>query len=245
MFHCSNEAAIVHAFACQSPFWALFVAKVLLQKAEIQLKRTTLKAPFSGRISSKSVDIGQFVSPGQSLATLYSTEAAEIKVPLESADLYWFHVPGFTPGKGRGARAVVEAHVAGRALTWKGRVVRSEGKLDERTRMINVIVRVEKPYAKKPPLAVGLFVAVTIEGRILANATIIPRSALQAGDVVWVIDDNRRLRFRKVQIAKFIDEGALISRGLSVGEIVVISPIKAVTDGMAVRVALAGEVDGS
>ncbi len=216
-----------------------------LQKAEIKLQRTKLKAPFSGRVSSKSVDIGQFVSPGQPLATLYSTEAAEIKVPLESDDLYWFHVPGFTPGKGRGARAVVEAHVAGRALTWKGRVVRSEGKLDERTRMINVIVRVEKPYARKPPLAVGLFVAVTIEGRMLANATIIPRSALQAGNVVWVIDDNRRLRFRKVQIAKFIDAGALISRGLSVGEIVVISPIKAVTDGMVVRVALAGETEGS
>jgi len=216
-----------------------------LQKTEIQLQRTELKAPFSGRVSSKSVDIGQFVSPGQPLATLYSTEAAEIKVPLESADLYWFHVPGFTPGKGPGARAVVEAHVAGRALTWKGRVVRSEGKLDERTRMINVIVRVEKPYAKKPPLAVGLFVAVTIEGRMLANATLIPRSALQAGNVVWVIDDNRRLRFRKVQIAKFIEEGALISRGLSVGEIVVISPIKAVADGMAVRVARAGETDGS
>ena len=216
-----------------------------LQKTEIQLKRTKLKAPFSGRVSSKSVDIGQFVSPGQPLATLYSTEAAEIKVPLESADLYWFHVPGFTPGKGPGARAVIEAHVAGRALTWKGRVVRSEGKLDERTRMINVIVRVEKPYAKKPPLAVGLFVAVTIEGRMLANATLIPRSALQAGNVVWVIDDNRRLRFRKVQIAKFIDEGALIRRGLSVGEIVVISPVKAVADGMAVRVALAGDSEGS
>lgn len=216
-----------------------------LQKAEIKLQRTELKAPFSGRVSSKSVDVGQFVSPGQSLATLYSTEAAEIKVPLESADLYWFHVPGFTPGKGPGAKVLIRSRVAGRALTWKGRVMRAEGKLDERTRMINVIVRVERPYAKKPPMAVGLFVSVAIEGRMLANATIIPRSALQAGNVVWVIDDNGRLRFRKVQIAKFIDEGALISRGLSDGEIVVISPIKAVTDGMAVRVALAGETDGS
>jgi len=48
-----------------------------------------------------------------------------------------------------------------------------------------------------------------------------------------------------VQIAKFIDAGALISKGLSHGEIVVISPIKAVTEGMVVRVALAGETDGS
>ncbi|MCK4535341.1 MAG: hypothetical protein KAT81_07370, partial [Syntrophobacterales bacterium] len=45
-----------------------------LKKAFLNLERTVLKAPFNGRVSKKSVDIGQYVTPGQTLARLFSTE---------------------------------------------------------------------------------------------------------------------------------------------------------------------------
>lgn len=78
-----------------------------LQKAQLNLERTELKGPFDGRVGQEKVDLGQYVSPGKVLATLYSTEAAEIVVPLENRYLSWFHVPGFTPGNhpGRSDRA--------------------------------------------------------------------------------------------------------------------------------------------
>ncbi len=205
-----------------------------LKKAQLHLERTELKAPFHGRVSQESVDLGQYVSPGQALATLYDTEAAEIIVPLENEDLSWFHVPGFTPGKGAGSPARVRARIAGQELTWTGRVVRAEGKLDERTRLVNVVVRVKNPYATKPPLAVGLFVPVEIAGRSLPNATVIPRSALRQGSVVWVVDKDNRLNFRKVEVAKRHQDEVVIQGGLKDGEEVVISPLKEVTNGMAV-----------
>ncbi len=208
-----------------------------LRKTLIQLDRTKLVAPFSGRVSAKNVDIGQYVAPGQALATLYSTQVAEILLPLENEDLSWFHVPGFTPGKGPGAVARVRARVAGQDLVWEGRVVRAEGKLDERTRMINVVVRVNKPYERKPPLAVGLFVRVEIEGRVLQNAAIIPRSALRGDDIVWVLDDEDRIRFRNVKVANTSGEGLIISEGLSGGDKIVVSSLKAVTEGMKIRAA--------
>lgn len=212
-----------------------------LKKALLNLERTELKAPFDGRVSEESVDIGQYVSVGQALATLYSTEAAEIVVPLRNEDLFWFHVPGFTPGDSPGSPAEVLVRIAGREQSWSAEVIRTEGKLDERTRMINVVIRVEKPYAKKPPLAVGLFVKVDIQGRILPNATIIPRSALHQDNVVWVVDEHGRLQFHKVDVARIQGDVVMVKAGLKDGEKVVISPLKVVTDGMVVRTKLVKE----
>ena len=207
-----------------------------LSKALLHLERTKLKAPFSGRVGEEKVDIGQYVSPGQTLGTLYSTEAAEIVVPLEGGDLFWFDVPAFTSKDGRGAPAVIRASLAGRELSWPGKVVRTEGRLDERTRMIHVVVRVDKPYARKPPLILGLFVTVDIEGRKIEKAAIIPRGALHQGNVVWVLDQESRLRFRKVEVARIQGDEVVVTEGLDDGEAVVITPLKAVTDGMTVRV---------
>lgn len=206
-----------------------------LSRALLNLERTDLKAPFDGRVSQESVDIGQYVAPGKSLATLYSTKAAEIVVPMEDEELFWLDVPGFTPGNRPGSRAVVRARIAGQEQAWSGKVVRTEGKIDERTRMINVVVRVEKPYAKKPPLAAGFFVTVDIKGHTLPNAAIIPRSALHQGNVVRVVDKGGRLCFRKVDVARVQGDEAVVRAGLNSGERVVITPLKAATDGMAVR----------
>jgi RND family efflux transporter MFP subunit len=205
-----------------------------LRKADLSLERTELKTPFNGRVSQEKVGIGQFVSPGQALATLYGTDAAEIVVPLEPGDLAWFHVPGFTNGNGSGAPAAVKALVAGMERSWSGRVVRTEGKLDERTRMINVVVRVEHPYASLPPLATGLFVSVEIEGKALPGAAVIPRAALREGGRVWVVEEGR-LRFRNVSVARIEGERVLVASGLSEQDQVVVSALSVVIDNMAVR----------
>jgi RND family efflux transporter MFP subunit len=236
----SNEDKKPPALVAKEPQLAAAKAgleadKADLRKALLNLERTKLKAPFAGRVGEENVDVGQYVSPGQSLGTLYSTEAAEIVVPLEGGDLFWFDVPAFTSTDGRGAPAVVRASIAGRELSWPGKVVRTEGRLDERTRMIHVIVRVDKPYARKPPLVFGLFVTVEIEGRKIENAAIIPRGALHQGNVIWVLDQESRLRFRKVEVARIQGDEVLVSKGLADGETVIITPLKAVTDGMTVR----------
>ena len=206
-----------------------------LQKAKLNLERTEIKAPFDGRVSEEQVDIGQYVSTGQPLATLFSTNQAEIVVPFQDEDLYWFHVPGFTPGDRPGSAVNVSARVAGRESSWPGRVVRAEGKLDEGTRLINVVIRVNKPYESKPPLAAGLFVTVEIQGRTLENAVLIPRAALRENNVVWVVDQNGQLLFRPVSVARLTPEAVLLEGGLKNGEMVVVTSLKAVTNGMKVR----------
>ena len=216
-----------------------------MKKAMLNLERTKIRSPFHGRVEWEDVDLGQYVRPGEKLASIFSTGSAEIVVPLENESLRWFHVPGFTPGNGPGAPAAIRARIAGRELSWKGRVVRAEGKLDEQTRMVRVVVRVDKPYIKKPPLAMGLFVSVEIKGYDVPDMAIIPRSALHQGHVVWVVDRDGRLHYRKVEVARIDGERVQTSSGLKNGEQVVISPLKTVTDGMKVRSLLQKEADHS
>jgi len=211
-----------------------------LKKARLNLARTEIRAPFNGRVSSENIGLGQYVSTGKTLATIFFTDAAEIVVPLEDSTLFWFHVPGFTPGDGPGAPARITARMAGRDLTWIGRVVRAEGKMDPRTRLINVVIRVNNPYQRKPPLAAGLFVTVDIEGQRLTDAVVIPSAALRENRMVWVVGDDGVLSFRPVDIARVTPNQAIIKGGLQSGEKVVTSPLRSVTDGMNVRVGSRG-----
>jgi RND family efflux transporter MFP subunit len=206
-----------------------------LRKARLQLDRTRLRAPFDGVVSEKQVDIGQYVTPGQVLATLYGTRAAEIVVPLPSRSLRWIDVPGFTSGDSEGSPGVVRAALAGAMRTWKAQVVRAEGRIDEKTRMINVVVRVDQPYAQRPPLAAGLFADVEIKGRTLDNAALLPRAALRPNAQMWVVDSDDRLYTRTVRVAHLTTDGVIVDQGLAAGDRVVISQLKAVAEGMVVR----------
>ncbi len=216
---------------------ALDGAKADLDKARLNLDRTSIKAPFDGRISSKSVDLGQFVAVGQKLARMFSVEAAEIMVPLEDVDLRWIEVPGFTSGETVESVATVIATIAGHDIERAAKLMRTEGRLDARTRMVNVIVRVERPYDERPPLVMGLFVRVEIEGVTLPGATWLPRSAVHDGDTVYIVDQEKKIRFRKVEIARYDRDEVLVGSGLESGDLIVISPMKIVTEGMNVTYA--------
>ncbi len=205
-----------------------------LEKAELNLARTTLRAPFDGRITRKAVDIGQFVAVGQQLGGMFSIEAAEIAVPLPQEDLEWFYVPGFTPDGAGENKVTVHAEMAGQNRTWEGKIMRSEGIIDQRTRMVKVIVRVERPYDTVPPLAMGLFAIVEIEGVTVPNTAWLPRSAVHENDIVWIIDGESRIRFRPVDVVRFDGDQVLVT-GIEDGELIAVSPVRIVTDGIKVN----------
>ncbi len=211
---------------------ALEAAQAELDKAKLNLERTEIKAAFDGVVVDESVGKTQFVAPGQVLATLYPTSCAEIPVPLEKDDLKWIDVPSITDEE-KCSKARVTADIAGKTCYWEGKVVRAEGAINPKTRMVNVVVRVDNPYNVYPPLAFGLFVKVSIFGHVLRHSAIIPRSALHMGSV-WIFDKGK-LRFRKVDVARSIGDKVIISSGLKDGDSVIISHLDAVTDGMSVR----------
>ncbi|MBS3731814.1 MAG: efflux RND transporter periplasmic adaptor subunit [Desulfobacterales bacterium] len=207
-----------------------------LEKARLNLRRTKIHAPFNCRVSAEQVDMGQYVSPGQALATVYATDAFEIVVPMEGRSLKWFDLPGFTTDGKKGASATVTAQVAGDRHSWEGEVMRVQGKIDPNTRMVNVVIRVPDPYASTPPLAPGQFAEVEITGQTIADAALIPVNAIRGENTVWAVNPvYDRLHIREVDIAYMDEQGAVVQSGLKDGEYVAVSSIKGVTEGMKVK----------
>jgi len=217
-------------------------AKAQLARAERDLARTRVIAPYEGRVRSERVDIGQFVNRGSTIATIYATDYAEVKLPINDEELAFLDLPlgpvtastSATPGTG----VTITARFAGVEHKWQGQVVRTEGELDPKTRLINVVARVDAPYASRadrPPLAVGLFVDAEIHGRQGRGLAVLPRSALRENNQVLVVDGDDRLQFRPVTVLRVVGEQAYVSAGLAEGERVVVSPMNNAVEGMAVR----------
>jgi multidrug efflux pump subunit AcrA (membrane-fusion protein) len=89
------------------------------------------------------------------------------------------------------------------------------------------------PNALPPP--VGLFVHAEIQGRPAENIVVVPRAAIRNASDVLVVDDDHRLRFRTVELLRVYGDEAFISDGLIEGELISISPLQAVVDGMRVE----------
>lgn len=222
----------------------LAASRAALDKAERDLERTEVRAPYAGRVRTKSVDVGQFVNRGAPVATLYAVDFAEVRLPLPDSDLAYFDLPvAYRGGNGavRGAAVNLSAEFAGKRHTWQGRLVRTEGEIDPRTRMVHAIARVADPYGvgkdkNRPPLAAGMFVEAEIEGDQVDNVFRIPREAMRGSDQVLVVDQNDRLRFRTVSILRTTRDHVVADGGLATGERICISPLQVVTDGMEVRI---------
>lgn len=213
-------------------------AKARLARAERDMARTRITAPFDGRVRSERVDIGQFVTRGSPVASLYATDIAEVRLPLHDEELAHLDLPLAGQDGGHEPIVILRAQFAGGLHTWEGRIVRSEGELDPENRMINVVAQVQSPYERsgdKPPLAVGLFVEAEIIGHQVDNVFVLPRSALQANEQVYVIGKDNRLQFRDVDILRVVGEKVYITGGFSRGETICLSTLSNAVDGMPVR----------
>jgi len=224
---------------------AVAAAKAAVERAERDLNRTEVRAPYAGRVRNKSVNVGQFVVRGIAVATIYAVDYAEIRLPLPDDQLAFIDLPLDYRG-GRSARTrlrvILRARFAGRVHEWDGTIVRTEGEIDPRSRMVHAVAQVKDPYGSagrgdRPPLAAGLFVEAEILGRRAENIAVIPRAALREGNHVLIVDDDERLRFREVQVLRNMRNEVYLSSGLAEGERVVVTPPASVSDGMRVRVA--------
>ena len=222
---------------------AVAAAQAALDRANRDLTRAEIRAPYAGRVQSKDVDLGQFVTKGNAVARIYAVDSAEIRLPLPDEELAYVNVPlSYRGTTGQDGPAVtISSNFAGRDYTWNGRIVRTESEIDPISRMVHVVAEVRDPYAQgddpsRPPLAAGMFVEAEIEGRTVDEAVVLPWAALRGRDQVLVVDDANRLRFRQVDILRSTTDTVVVSSGLAEGEAVCISVLDTVTEGMTVQI---------
>lgn len=212
-------------------------AKADLQSVRLNLSRTEIRAPFKGRVRTRDVGEGQFVSPGAMVGRIFATDIAEIRLPLTDRDLAKLGLPiafnetADTPGPA----VALSAEIAGGVHEWTGRIARTDGAIDPGTRQISAIAVVDDPYGAGAddgtPLAIGLFVSALVKGKNFDNAIVLPRSALYGRDKVFVIADDDTLTERTVSIVSSDRDSIILAGGISVGERVTISPLRGAGNG--------------
>ena len=219
-----------------------------LSEAELQLARTSLYAPFDGRVTMRHVDQGEFVTAGTRLGEIYSVDVMDVRLPMTNADL---RRAGLTLGyeasaSDSGIPVTLSADVAGTPAEWKGRIVRTDSRFDSNTRVLFAYAEVRDPFgagaSDGTPLAPGIYVKAAIDGQRLDNVIVIPRTALRGEDKVYLADGDT-LSIKTVSVVSSDRQHAIVQSGLTLGDTVITSPIRGVADGMKIQVVKPGEAN--
>lgn len=223
----------------------LKAAEANLLQAQIRRSRCELRAPFTGRLQTKLAGLGQTIQSGEKLAHIYSTDLAEIRLPLPTDQLAYLDLPLGAGGKPCGAaslpcpKVTLTADFAGSLQTWEGRVVRTEGKLDDSTGVLYAVAEIANPYTQKPdhpPLLSGLFVQAQVQGKELQNLFALPQNALNASQQAMLVDTELRLHIRHLDVLRNEPDRILVKGGLNAGDRIVTSGIQVPVEGMKVRI---------
>jgi len=236
---------------------ALARANALERSRHLDLERTEVAAPFDGRVLSEKVDPGDTVQPGKELARIYASDALEIAVSLTDRDIALIADPWATQTGGPGARAEVRVDFGGATYRWAAHIDRVESAVDSGTRTFNVVVAIDAPNARgaplgadaagappprgiaeaAPPLLVGMYASVEIQGRHEGRYAVVTRRALRDAGTLWLVDAEDRVSIRRVRLLSETENRAVVSAdGLPDGARVIVSDLKIVTQDMPVRV---------
>jgi RND family efflux transporter MFP subunit len=208
-------------------------AAAAVVKAQHDVERTKLKAPYQGLIKAKRADLGDYVSAGTPLADLWRSDIFEVRLPV-SLEQFAFIDVGAQP------EALLAAAAGPQAGEWQSEIVRTEGLVDPATRTVSLVARMTSP---SPPPLPGLFVHASVTGKLLKDVVTIPRRALVTSGRVVLVDPDNTLRFRDVHVAWSTADLAVIDQGLEQGERVCLTALAAVVEGMPVE-PIAAELSG-
>jgi len=232
---------------------ALASAQAELVSARRNLERTNIRLPYAGMVLSKDADLGQFVSPGTVLGVAFATDLAEVRLPLTDQDLAFVDMPDASAvsatGSGSGPAVSLTAIQKGKISNWNAQIVRSEGVVDERSRVTYAVAQIDDPYqleADGTPLPIGTFVSARIDGAANVDVIRIPRTALRGADQVLVVDNEYTIQIRTVDILRADNQYAYVRGGVTAGERITTTAIEAPTNGMSVRTAdmIGAETEG-
>lgn len=223
---------------------ALQSARAAVKRSELNLERTKIIAPYRGRVLNLHVGEGELVSSGTALADIYATDAAEISLPVKSGELALLNLQALgqhgvnTPLEG--ASEVVFRSQLTPGHKWYGELVRVSGAVDEESRQLQVVARVNSPFISNVSthganLHVGEYLTAEITGQVLKSVIAIPNTAIYQGRYVYVHREGKVYR-RDISIGWSDFERSIVKDGLQAGEDLVLTALGRVPSGTLVEI---------
>ena len=211
-------------------------ALAAVARADRNVGRTIITAPFSGMVRMESIELGAVLAPGSMVAEIYSTEELEVRLSLTLDDFAYLRRE--EDGTVRGEVRLIGT-IGSNRYEWPGEVVRVDGEINRETLSATVIVRIgeaeEGPaYLRRPP--VGLFVEAVVPGRDLEALAKIPRDALRGGKEILVIGEKNRLSIRTVRISRSDRSYVYVAEGVEDGEAVVTTRMSGAANEVEVQI---------
>ncbi len=219
-------------------------AEAEVTQAQLKLERTAIRVPYTGMVSTKAVDIGQYVSVGTNLGETFAIDFAEVRLPLTKRDLSMMN--SFSQAdREHHLQVTLLGSAHGTEKRWDARLARSEGVIDKVNRSLYVVAQVDDPYARNSgdrtnanPLLMGTFVTAIIDGKSIANVFAVPRHALLEGSKIALVDDDQRLRLKSIEPIYADKQFYYLSRdideGIDDGAEIIVSTIGVPIEGMKV-----------
>jgi RND family efflux transporter MFP subunit len=229
-------------------------AKAQIRRAERDLERTELLAPYDGQVLRQAVDLGQVVNAGTDLGEIFGIDAVEVRLPVPEREMTYLKMPEWHRGQERGvegAEVRLLAQAGGKGSLWVGRLVRVEGAVDEATRQTIAVARVDDPFGKRAdgqaPLKIGQFVEAEIVGTTLQDVLILPRTAVRAGnEIILITRENKLRRMTVTPLAgdlRHIVVSAATEKGPHDGDVLCVTPIPFPADGARVLPTIDGQTE--
>jgi RND family efflux transporter MFP subunit len=217
-------------------------AQAAVLRAERNLERTEIRAPYDAMIDSRNIGLGTFVSVGKQIGHLLATDIAEIRLPVADSEL------AFLNKQGVNAQVSLQGVYAGQKRQWQAIIKRSEGVVDSNSRMTYLVAEVKDPYqllksdTKKAPLRFGSYINAQIIGNQLAQATTLPRYLVIDGKVA-VLGEDSRLHYVAIDIIRQQGSEVIVANGLLDGNRLIVSALDYPIEGM--KLALETKEDNS
>lgn len=200
-----------------------------LAKAERDLSKTRVTAPFDGVVLSKAVDVGQFVVSSGQLGKIAGRSIGEVRLSLTDEDVERLNLLNINldtdvlPVKFFNTKGVLVAD---------GRLSRLEAGKDPRTLLNHVIAEIEQPLSKG--LFFSDFLQAEIEAKSLSKVFAIPIAWLMPDDYLGVYD-NGQLRLVQAKVLYRNEHFVYVKEGISNSDLIVTTPIQSAHNGMKLR----------
>ena len=213
-------------------------AEAALYRARQDLERTKVKAGFDALVKTKNVGLGQFVNMGSPVATLFGTSTAEVRLPIPDQQIAYLNLP--QQGDDKTYPDVRQSGVfAGEEKEWFGKLVRTEGVVEESNRLTYLVAQIDDPYglekSRETPLRYGTFVQAEIAGKERDGLITLPRQALYYGNKVLTLVNESEIELVEVELARTESNTIFISSGLEDGQEVITTPVQNPVNGMKVK----------
>ena len=210
-------------------------ARADVERAKLNLSRTTITAPFNAMILEKQVSQGTLLTTQGPVALLVDVDTFEVEALVPPDQLSVIRID-----EENGSKAWVRSQSSNSIRI--GKVVRTTGQINGQGLMAGVIIHVPDPLGLETAdnisrLLLNDYVDIKIAGQLFENTCKVPRALLREGNTVWVYNKEEQLEIRTITPVWKEKDYIFIRNGLNPGDQLITSELPAPVNGMALQLA--------